>query len=53
MTEYGLEQVWIPEDQDLPEEEYKKLGKNNIFMSPDFKRDFEGPWNRENALILI
>jgi len=49
-TTYGLKEVWIPEDEDL-EEEYRRLPRNNIFMSPDFldlDKDLE-----KDALILI
>ena len=49
--EYGLKEVWIPEDRDL-EEEYRHLPRSNIFMSPDFNPDHTGEKN-ESALILI
>ena len=35
VSEYGLKQVWIPENKDL-EEDYHHLPKANIFMSNDF-----------------
>ncbi len=49
--EYGLKEVWIPDDKRL-EEEYRHLPRNNIYMSPDFLPDFEGE-KKEAALILI
>jgi len=36
VSEFGLEEVWIPENKDL-EEEYHHLPRSNIFMSPDFR----------------
>ena len=35
VNEFGLKEVWIPEDKDL-EKEYHHLPRNNIFMSSDF-----------------
>jgi hypothetical protein len=49
--EYGLKEVWIPEDKDL-EEDYHHLPRSNIFMSPDFLEGHLGDKN-ESALILI
>lgn len=51
VQEYGLKEIWIPEDQDL-EEDYWHLPRNNIYMSPEFTKGFIGP-RFESALILI
>jgi hypothetical protein len=46
---YGLKEVWIPEDEDL-EEEDRHLPRNNIYMSEDFRSEKVVD---KNALILI
>jgi hypothetical protein len=46
---YSLNEVWIPEDEDL-EEEYRHLPRNNIYMSDDFRSEKVVD---KNALILI
>lgn len=46
---FNLEEVWIPEDEDL-EEEYRHLPRNNIFMSSDFTQPTT---DDKKALILI
>ena len=43
--DYGLQEVWMPEQE-------VEGPKANIFMSPDFRKDFAGQRN-ESALILI
>lgn len=53
-TTYGLDEVWVPEDEDL-EEEYHHLPRSNIYMSKDFRKNFDQnqiPADKK-ALILI
>jgi hypothetical protein len=51
VAEYGLKEVWVPENEDL-EEEYWHLPRSNIYMSPEFTKGFQGE-KLESALILI
>ncbi len=52
VEQYGLKEIWIPEDKDL-EEDYRHLPRSNIYMSPDFLPSYEGSDKKERALILI
>ena len=37
MNEYGLSEVWVPEERHLTDEKEKAGGKCNIFMSEEFR----------------
>ena len=51
--QYGLKEIWIPDDADMDEDE-KKYSKANIYMTPDFlNNEDEGIQRNEKALILI
>jgi hypothetical protein len=52
VTDYGLREVWIPQDEDLPEEKRLKP-KANIFMSEDFYDPGKQDRRIKNALVLI
>ena len=51
--QFGMKEIWIPDDADMDEDE-KKYAKANIFMSPDFlNNEDESMQRNEKALILI
>jgi len=52
VEEYGLREVWIPEDKDL-DEEYHHLPKCNIFMSEEFYNPNSAHNANTKALVLI
>lgn len=52
VTKYGLREVWIPEDKDLPPEK-RSAPKSNIFMSEEFYDPSKQDKRLKNALILI
>ena len=50
---YGLKEVWIPENRHVPEQFHDKA-KNNIFMSQEFAQcDDPSQNNGKRALVLI
>lgn len=51
VQKYGLKEVFIPDDNDLQDEEERRRPKVNIFMSEDFLDPSKS--TNDNALILI
>ena len=52
VSQYGLKEVLIPENDDI-DEDYHHLPKNNIFMSPDFHTPPHDDQLTKDALVLI
>ena len=55
VKQYGLKEVWIPEDKHIEDEKERDGAKCNIFMSEEFLTPEHGlpKTERKRALILM